>query len=178
MKVTDIIKIHNTGNKARLWNYLNKGIFSKEDKINTVKEINNKQNNSTGNNSIQQLLENNYMTIVIDHDKLLEIGGEEYNFLGHLLCTNTFHNTTSVLGNFAENNNGITATDGEYELVRPLYIIKDNIMERVEKIKTTGKLNTSDYATYYTVELYTKTKIYKIEQDLDYKTFSTDVKDL
>lgn len=41
MKATNIIKIHNTGNKARLWNYLNKGIFSKEDKINVIKNSTN-----------------------------------------------------------------------------------------------------------------------------------------
>lgn len=41
MKVTDIIKIHNTGDKARLLKYLNKGIFSKEDKIQALKEKSN-----------------------------------------------------------------------------------------------------------------------------------------
>lgn len=177
-KLKTIIDLVNQGDKAKLWKYLNKGIYSKKDKIDAVKEINNKQNNSTGNNSVQSILENNYMTIVIDYDKLLEVDGEECYFLGHLLCTKIFYNTNSVLGNFAENDNNITTTDGEYELIRPLYIIKNNIMERVEKIKTISRLNTSDYATYYDVKLYTKTKIYKIEQDLDHKIFSTYVENL
>ena len=63
MKATNIIKIHNTGDKARLWKYLNRGIFSKEDKINaikTLKNVNNENNN-------EQIIPKEYLKITCEY---------------------------------------------------------------------------------------------------------------
>lgn len=38
-KLKTIIDLVNSGNKAKLWKYLNKGIYSKKDKIDVIKSI-------------------------------------------------------------------------------------------------------------------------------------------
>ena len=63
MKATDIIKIYNTGNKARLWNYLNKGIFSKKDKINAIKTL--KNINDENNN--EQTIPKEYLKVTCEY---------------------------------------------------------------------------------------------------------------
>lgn len=131
---------------------------------------------SSGGSSPEGLLENAYQAMVINYDVWdTTVSLEERRYLPYSIIQNCIDMCNGAnLGSPLSYIYGKTDVyeEGTFEAIHPMYFIKDGVCERVESVTVSSRLNTSDYVTYYTQEIYTKSYIFSVENDLYGLSFS------
>lgn len=165
--------------KRRIGNLRGKPIIEGDENLMTQNELHednlnsNSDSNSGGSNggsSLEGLLENAYQMMVINYDVWDATPWDNSGKarLPRNLVTNIRDYMGEDVGSPLSYIYGKTNVfeEGTFEAIHPMYFIKDGVCERVESVTVSSRLNTADYATYYTREIYTKSYIFSIEDDL------------
>lgn len=165
--------------KRRIGNLRGKPIIEGDENLMTQNELhednlnsnsNSNSGGSSGGSSPEGLLENAYQAMVIDYDAwdAVPLDNNHKEHLPYCLITNIRNSRGNDLGSLLSYIYGKTDVheEGTFEAIHPMYFIKDGVCERVESVTVSSRLNTADYVTYYTREVYTKSYIFSFGDDL------------